>query len=43
MNASKQILLHSVYQMKNRRVTRLTEIGTAMENGQADLPPPAEE
>ncbi len=33
---------NAVYQIKNRMMTRLTEIVTAMENGQAD-PPSAEE
>jgi RNA polymerase sigma factor (sigma-70 family) len=33
---------NAVYQIKNRMMTRLTELVTAMENGQAD-PPPAEE
>ena len=33
---------NAVYQIKNRMMTRLTEIVTAMESGQAD-PPPAEE
>ncbi len=34
---------NAVYQIKNRMMTRLTEIVTAMENGQADAPASAEE